>query len=136
MFRTFPIRVAGEQAGHLKDEITWEVLQRESGYPCQIQEMTTVSKKLRRIGRFDWVLAEQAIRTNRPSRVAINGLDYLDYQDSTAANESQLSSRSVQFLRRLQICCGLRARYLGVGSTLDRIVETNRVAEERIGAIA
>jgi len=33
VFRTFPIRVAGEQAGPLNDEITWEILQTESGYP-------------------------------------------------------------------------------------------------------
>jgi len=32
VLRTFPIRVAGEQAGPLRHEITWEVLQTESGY--------------------------------------------------------------------------------------------------------
>src|SRR5712692_5074670 len=32
VFRTFPIRVAGEQAGPLKDEVSWEQIRRESGY--------------------------------------------------------------------------------------------------------
>ena len=35
VFRTFPIRVAGDQAGPLENEIDWEILQRESGYPIR-----------------------------------------------------------------------------------------------------
>src|SRR5258708_756597 len=38
VFRTFPIRVAGQQAGPLNEEITWEQLQKESGYPFSIAE--------------------------------------------------------------------------------------------------
>src|SRR6266705_1041312 len=52
VFRTFPVRVAGEQAGPLKDEITWEQLQKESGYPYGISEWTSVTRKMRRVGRF------------------------------------------------------------------------------------
>src|SRR5260370_22311400 len=37
VFRTFPIRVAGDQAGPLANEIKWEHLQRESGYPYPIE---------------------------------------------------------------------------------------------------
>jgi adenylosuccinate synthase len=81
VFRTFPIRVSGQQAGPLKNEITWETLQAESGYPYPIQEMTTVSKKLRRVARFDWELAGRAAIFNRPTRIAVNGLDYLDYRN-------------------------------------------------------
>jgi hypothetical protein len=78
VLRTFPIRVAGEQAGPMKDEITWEILQIESSYPHPIHEMTTVSNRLRRVGRFDWELAEKAVTMNRPTQLAINGLDYID----------------------------------------------------------
>ncbi|HEV8724993.1 MAG TPA: adenylosuccinate synthetase [Candidatus Binatia bacterium] len=54
VLKTFPIRVAGDQAGPLKDEITWEQLRLESRYPHDITEMTSVTKKNRRVGRFDW----------------------------------------------------------------------------------
>jgi len=40
VLRTFPIRVAGRQAGVLKDEISWEKLRQDSGYPYAIDEMT------------------------------------------------------------------------------------------------
>jgi adenylosuccinate synthase len=67
VFRTFPIRVAGAQAGPLGDEITWEQIRAESGYPSDITEMTTVTNKVRRVGRFDWDLAEKAVKVNRPT---------------------------------------------------------------------
>jgi len=101
VFRTFPIRVAGEQAGPLEDEITWDILQEESGYPYPIQEMTTVSKKLRRVARFDWELAKQAALVNRPTRIAVNGLDYLDYSNRQAASVDDLTASAKQFLKKI-----------------------------------
>jgi adenylosuccinate synthase len=102
VFRTFPIRVAGEQAGPLKDEITWETLQKESGCPFPIQEMTTVSKKLRRIGRFDWSLARESAQVNRPTKIVVNGLDYLDYENYAIAELEQLTSKARSFLNELR----------------------------------
>jgi len=102
VIRTFPIRVAGEQAGPLKDEITWEILQQESGYPYPIKEMSTVSKKLRRVARFDWELARQAALVNRPTRIAVNGLDYLDCSNRQSASLDDLTVSAKQFLAKVE----------------------------------
>ncbi len=118
VFRTFPIRVAGEQAGPLKDEITWEILQNESGYPHPIHEMTTVSKKLRRIGRFDWELAKRAVVANRPTRIAMNGLDYLDFHNRAARSYDDLSSSARLFLARVEQDLGDNLRYWGTSPGL------------------
>ena len=64
VFRTFPIRVAGQQAGPLKDEITWEQIQAESGCVHFIEERTSVTNRTRRVARFDWELAGEAVATN------------------------------------------------------------------------
>jgi len=122
VLRTFPIRVAGEQAGPLTDEITWEDIQRESGCPFPIQEMTTVSKKLRRVARFDWHLAKHAIRTNRATRIAVNGLDYLDYSDRDCSSSDRLSLRSRTFVERLTEELGTDVCYLGVGPRVDNVI--------------
>src|SRR5438445_1558547 len=53
VIRTFPIRVAGAQSGVLLDEISWDDVRQESGYPHEVSEYTTVTKKIRRVGRFD-----------------------------------------------------------------------------------
>jgi adenylosuccinate synthase len=122
VFRTFPIRVAGEQAGPLKDEITWETLQRESGCPYPIQEMTTVSKKIRRVGRFDWEMATKAAQINRPTRMAINGLDYFSYNDRGVTSLQQLSVRSAEFLAELEMRCSTPLGYCGVGPRLREVL--------------
>jgi len=102
VFRTFPIRVAGTQAGSLKEEISWEQLQFESGYPYPIHEITSVTQKVRRIGRFDWELAKAAVQVNRPTRIALNGIDYLRYTNSGITNLDRLSPDAISFMERLE----------------------------------
>lgn len=121
VFRTFPIRVAGQQAGPLKDEITWEILQRESGYPRSIHEMTTVSKKLRRIGRFDWELAESALRMNRPTSVAINGMDYLDFANRSLGDVGSFTTPANDFLREFESRLHFPVTLYGTGPTLSDV---------------
>jgi adenylosuccinate synthase len=102
VLRTFPIRVAGPQAGSLHEEISWDILQAESGYPYPIHEVTSVTRRTRRVGRFDWKLAAAAVRANRPTRLAINGLDYLAYQNRGITNAHQLTESAYAFLERLE----------------------------------
>jgi adenylosuccinate synthase len=119
VLRTFPIRVAGEQAGPMKDEIDWETLQKESAYPHPICEMTTVSKKVRRVARFDWELAARAAAANRPTRIAINGLDYLDYNNRECVSLSTLSRRATDFLWELRARLATEVTYIGVDAKLS-----------------
>jgi adenylosuccinate synthase len=125
VFRTFPIRVAGEQAGPLKDEITWEAIQQESGCPHPIHEMTTVSKKLRRVARFDWDLAKRALQVNRPTKIAINCLDYLAYEDRTAEALGDLSRKSKFMLEQLAKAALCDEFYVGTGPSLRHIFRTS-----------
>jgi adenylosuccinate synthase len=117
VFRTFPIRVAGEQAGPMKGEITWDTLQRESGYPYPIEEMTTVTKKLRRVARFDWELAEQATVINRPTAVAVNGLDYLAFGNRDVQSHSQLSTGAQEFLAEFEHRLGVPVSLCGTSAS-------------------
>jgi len=124
VFRTFPIRVAGAQAGPLTDEISWKQLQEESGYPHEIVEQTSVTKKDRRVGRFDWNLAASAIRINRPTRIALNGLDYLDYANSSVARYDQLSPTALRFVVQMRQKLGAPVDFIGVGPSLDQILRS------------
>src|SRR6266496_1047844 len=74
VFRTFPIRVAGT-SGPLRGETTWE----ELGQP---PEITTVTRKQRRVGAWDHELARAALHANGAytyrgaTHVALLFLDY------------------------------------------------------------
>jgi adenylosuccinate synthase len=122
VFRTFPIRVAGAQAGPLKEEINWDVIRKESGYPHDIQERTSVTNRVRRVGRFDWELAKKAININRPATLAINGLDYLNVLNRGAQHFSDLSPEAKAFVEHLETEGGVPCGLLGTGPSLGDII--------------
>ena len=124
VLRTFPIRVAGDQAGPLKDEITWEILQRDSGYSGLIEERTSVTGKVRRLGRFEWEVARKAALVNRPTRIAINGLDYIDASNRSCRRWTDLSESAATFVARVVRELGAPADYLGTGPSLEDLVLT------------
>ena len=122
VFRTFEIRVAGQQAGPMKDEITWEELQRESEYPYPIEERTSVTHKVRRIGRFDWELAGRCVQANRPTRLAINGLDYIEASNRFARGWDDLTLKAKVFVDRLYRDNSVPCNFLGIGPSLTEII--------------
>jgi adenylosuccinate synthase len=125
VFRTFPIRVAGAQAGPLSKEITWDQLQAESNSPVPLHEYTSVTHKLRRIARFDWEAARRAVILNRPTRLALNFVDYLGYDNRAASELEELNLRARDFIRELE---GLDApvNYVGTGPQLSHSISRNR----------
>lgn len=132
VFRTFPIRVAGSQAGPLKDEITWEELRKESGYPYDITEMTSVTNKVRRVGRFDWDLAKRAVIVNRPTRVAINGLDYLEFTNRGVRDFGSLSSKARELITEIEVNLGVSPTFLGTGPSLGEVITNEAFSGESI----
>lgn len=77
VLRSYPIRVAGD-SGPLKGEMSWDDLTKKSGAAKPLHEITTVTKKTRRVGEFDAELVKRAIWANKPSMVVMNHLDYID----------------------------------------------------------
>lgn len=120
VLRTFPIRVAGEQAGPMFREIDWETVRRESGYPCPVAEYTTVTRKLRRVGRFDVEVARRAAEINRPTSIAVNFLDYMSYDNRTARSHSGLTEPTLSFLSHVEQSLGAQVDYVGVGPSLEQ----------------
>ena len=75
--RTFPIRVAGN-SGPMKDEITWKELDENWLHGHVEPEKTTVTKKVRRIAKWDQSLYEQSVLLNAPTSLALTFADYID----------------------------------------------------------
>lgn len=111
VLRTYPIRVAGN-SGPLKDEITWEIVTAESGSKTPISEYTSVTKKLRRVGRFDKKLARDAIRANKPDVIFLN---HVDYYDAENVGNPMLSERQVCQLAIIEKKIGRVISYVGNG---------------------
>lgn len=119
--RTFPIRVGGT-SGPFENEITWEEVRRLSGAPAVVPEYTSVTKKLRRVAIFDLELVKLASKYNRPTALAVLGLDRLDYMNTGVTDLAQLTPRARNFLRDLEQATQVPVIIVGTGfGTLDSI---------------
>jgi len=126
VIRTFPVRVFGKQSGPMKNEITWDLLRQESGYPYDITELTTVTRKVRRVARFDMQLVLDSCRVNRPTDLVVHGLDYLDYRNLGVYRYSELTTNAKEFLAMVQNATGAPIRYAFTGKDNRAVVDLER----------
>jgi adenylosuccinate synthase len=105
--RTFPIRVHGN-SGPLYQELAWERLGVEP-------ELTTVTKKQRRIGAWDPALVHKAVRLNRPIGMAITFLDYAWSESRGCERWVDLPVEARRWLANLEDQFGTPVMYVTTG---------------------
>lgn len=113
--RTFPIRVAGN-SGPLHEELTWEQLADETdGYVRP--ERTTVTKVERRVGRWDPVLAAEAVKANggRHAQIALTFFDYWYPELAGCQSTDDLKDHHFDHIERIEREIGASVAYLGTG---------------------
>lgn len=115
VLRTFPIRVGGN-SGKLNYETTWDEITRIAKSETPIQEYTSVTKKVRRVARFDEEVVKRAISYNQPSKIVLNHADYLGL---TTKEEFDA------YLNDLEKRLGQGIDYVGTGR--DRLVKRNEL---------
>lgn len=125
VLRTYPIRVAGN-SGPLKDEVDWTTVTRESGSPEPLIEHTTVTKNVRRVGRFDLDLVKRATMINRPTQIALMFIDYLDYQEKGKKNYDDLTQKSKDFVNRIEDDTGTPVTLIGTGPKNGDIIDLRK----------
>ncbi len=122
VIRTFPIRVGGN-SGDLPKEIDWETVERESGYPHKIQEFTSATKRLRRVARFDIEIVKKAVSVNRPTKIALMGVDYLDYENKGIKHYNELTEKTKSFIQSLEDKLGVMVNLIGNGPKDQELIE-------------
>lgn len=123
VFRTYPIRVAGN-SGLLKDELTWEQMGEITGGYVTEPELTTVTQKPRRIGKWDAELANAALDAN--GRLNVHAaLMFADYMDPSLAGHSMTVDDDPDDWKM--------ATLLGQGPWLTELEESIKTRFELIG---
>jgi adenylosuccinate synthase len=110
VLRAHPIRVAGN-SGPLKGETSWAEIAKTAGLPDDYCELTTATKKVRRVGIFDSDLVQRAIEINQPTRVVMNHFDYVD----SCIREGVFRAHAVEFLEDVERSIGRSIDWLGNG---------------------
>jgi adenylosuccinate synthase len=124
VLRTFPIRVGGP-SGPFAAEISWEEIRRISDAPEILPEYTSVTRRLRRVAHFDIDAVKRASAYNRPTSLAVMGLDRIDYANTGVVDLRQLTSRARLFLDDLESSTGVPVEFIGTGfGTFDVVTVT------------
>lgn len=114
VFRTFPIRVGGP-SGPLPGETTWEILKERTGGYVSEPEITTVTKKVRRIADWNRELARKTVIETIPTEIALTFLDYVCPPAHTSVCYVDLPEDARLFVERVQQDLGVPVAMVSVG---------------------
>lgn len=120
VIRTFPIRVGGP-SGPLKHETTWAAISKRVGRP--IVETTTVTQKIRRVGKFDLGQVKRAVMINRPTQIALQFLNYAYPLDENCTTWNQLSRSARSYIKQLENDLGVPITLIGTGEQPKAMID-------------
>jgi adenylosuccinate synthase len=127
VFRTYPIRVAGKSGDLPAGEITYEELSKRSGIPVDElkgTELTTTTRRQRRIGEFDWEQLRRSCVLNGPTDIALTFVDYISVGNRNAFRFEQLNPETVRFVEEVERVAGVPVSMLstkfGWRNVIDR----------------
>lgn len=117
VLRSYEIRVAGN-SGPMFHETTWEQVTKDAKSTKPISEMTSVSKRIRRVGYFDFDLVKRAVDVNQPNITVMNFMDYIG-EDDPSIGSRELGPNRMQFLQ--EVCRRTGAPVTHVGFAGDDV---------------
>lgn len=138
VIRPLPIRVGnvvedGKQVGYSGDcysdqtEISWADVKEMSGYPddFDLKEMTTVTKRLRRVFTFSMDQVRKACMVNGATKLALNFANYLDYKcfQTSGNNIEDLPPAVRLFISELERELNLPVALIGTGPGVNHVWE-------------
>ncbi|MCP2082231.1 UNVERIFIED_ORG: adenylosuccinate synthase [Methylorubrum zatmanii] len=95
VIRSYPIRVAGN-SGPLPGEVLWPQIATQAGLPDDYKELTTATRKVRRVGLFEPGIVRRAVRMNRPTRIVLNHVDYVSQGGPSDPKVTEFIERTVE----------------------------------------
>lgn len=109
--RTTPIRVGdpdgdqGKTSGRIKHETNFETIAKAAeldGEKLVSNEITSTTKRNRRVGWFDWEQFRIACMLNTPTDIVLTFADYLHQQNTRARRFEQLHEDTIKFVQELE----------------------------------
>ncbi len=107
VLRRYPIRVGGN-SGPMYKEISWSEVTRRAKSESPIVEYTSVTKRLRRVGEFDYDMVRDAQISNRANIVVLN---FIDYTWDEVPNK--LGPNRKAFIKEVEERCNLKITHVG-----------------------
>lgn len=134
VIRPYPIRVGnvyenniemGNSGGCYHDhyEITWEEVARQSGAPMDIMknELTTVTKRMRRVFTFSETQLLEAVTINGATRIALNFANYVDWTAYGCSDYDELPPKVHDFIEYIEHIAKIPVTIIGTGPQLNHV---------------
>lgn len=114
---------SGEYNG--AEEITWDIIRERCGAPADIEfgEMTTVTKKMRRVFEMNWDRLQYVAKLNRPTYIALNFVQYIDWKAYKCHEYSKLPQKVLDFIKQVEDITGVKVGLIGTGPNNDDIID-------------
>lgn len=135
VIRPYPIRVGnvydkdGNQVGTSgtyldSKEISWEEVARRSGTPFEeINELTTVTKKLRRVFEPNWDRLRRMVMVNGVTQIALNFANYIDYDIKGKNRPEDITPKVKAFIEQVEHETGVPVTLIGTGAKDGEIID-------------
>ena len=125
VIRAFPIRVGGN-SGPLVHETSWDAITKRAGAPDSLEEYTSVTHKLRRIAKFDAEIVRRAIQINKPTKIVLNHVDYVNWKAHNARDPLLIPNDIISFVHNIEAEINHEVELIGTGPcTNDFILSSN-----------
>ena len=110
------------------EEITWDIVKDRCGAPADVQfgEMTTVTKKMRRVFEPNWNRLEYVTKLNRPTEIALNFAQYIDYNMLGKTDVSDITPKLWEFINIVEKVTGVPVTMIGTGAKDGEIIDLRR----------
>jgi adenylosuccinate synthase len=134
VIRPYPIRVGnvienGQTIGYSGDcysdhkEISWEEVAKEAGAPPEEmqKELTTVTKRLRRVFTFSKEQLIEAVEINGATKIALNFANYIDWACYGMNDYEALPQKVKNFILDIEDIARIPVTIVGTGPQLNHI---------------
>lgn len=139
IMRPYPIRISNTTNLKTKDgvlvvssgdydgakEITWDIVKERCGAPDDVEfgEMTTVTKKVRRVFEMNWDRLRYVAKLNRPTMIALNFAQYIDWGAYKCHKYEDLPQAVIDFIGKVENITGVPVKLIGTGPDNDDIID-------------
>jgi adenylosuccinate synthase len=134
VIRPYPIRVGnivedGKLIGHSggtysgQEEMTWEQVAEAAGAPPEVMkgELTTVTKRLRRVFSFSGEQLLQAAVVNGATKIALNFANYIDWSCYGTNDYHSLPNKVYDFMHMCEDIAQIPVTIVGTGPQNDHV---------------
>ncbi len=135
IIRPYPIRISnktnigedvysGDYAGSA--EITWEEVKRKCGCNINLEEYTTITKKVRRVFEMNWERLKYNVMINKPTQIVLNFAQYIDWKAYKCKEFSLLPQKVMEFINKIEKETNTPVTIIGTGERESDIIDLRK----------